>query len=344
MFRPVKVRQYLALMKEKGHTTGAVLAGSGVTQERLGGSDFLMVLHQSRIILSNMIKFAGGQGVGLEMGSRTDSIDLGLVGYLVVSSRSIREAVQHWVKYNDALIGMPMTVGLEERAPDDWSLVIDESVPLGFIFNFCVEELLVMMVKLAGEISGTTPVIDRIELSYPAPVHHELYSGHFKCPLKFNSARTRITFFAPGVDKPLRGNDPEFNQICERQCEMLARQIGQGSPFVAKIRNILMRSRGGSMAIDKVASELCMSPRTLSRHLHAEGVSYQQVVSEYRIDMAREYLRSVSMTTKEIAYFLGFKDTDSFRRAFKHWTGKTVQGYRKELTAAEASVNSVETR
>ena len=327
MFRPVKIRQYLALMEAKGHAASAVLAGSGVKQKMLADPDFLMDIDQSKTVVSNMIALTGDQGIGLEIGYQTELVDFGLVSYVMMSAQSAREAVHYWINYSNGLIGMLIEMKLEEKAADDWSLTITESVPLGFIYNFCVEELLVMMSKLGGDLTSVTPVIRQLELSYPAPSHHALYRQYFKGPIKFNAACTRIRFQNPRLDQALRGNDKAFNELC-------ARQIGQQSPgkrlLVSKIKNILMRSRGRITTIEQVASELNISPRTLRRHLQDEGFSYQQLLNEFRADMAAEYLQSVSMTAKEIAYLLGFKDTNSFRRAFKLWTGKTVQEYRNE--------------
>jgi AraC-like DNA-binding protein len=328
MFRPVKIRQYLALMKAKGHTAEAVLAGSGVDQGRLADKDFLMEIDQSKVVVSNMITLTGDQGIGLEIGHQTELVDFGLVGHVMMSARSAREAVQYWINYSNALIGMLIELKLEERAADDWSLTISELQPLGFIYNFCVEEQLVIICRLGAELTSVTPTMKQLDLSYPAPSHHALYQQHFKGPIRFNARCTRISFTGPLLDQPLRGDDKEFNEMCARQCELLMRQIGQQSPLVSKIQNILMRSRGRIPMIDTMARELNISARTLRRRLHDEDRSYQQLVNEFRIDMAKEYLRSVSVTTKEIAYLLGFRDTNSFRRAFKLWTGKTVQEYR----------------
>lgn len=327
MFRPVKVRQYLHLMKEKGHDPDAVLAGSGVTQDKLAKRDFLMDIEQARVVVSNMIALTGDQGIGLEMGAKTEMHDLGLMGYLMLSARSTREAVNYWLSYSNALVGMPMRLRLEERSPNDWSLTFEESAPQGFIYNFCVEEQMVMIYKLGGEIADTIPA-PVIELSYPAPAHHERYRNYLPCPIRFNSRFSRITFSEPTLSQPIRGNDPDFNEICERQCEMLVRQIGERSPFVSKIRGILLRSRGEVPTLQALAEDMHVSSRTLRRRLEEEGITYQRLVNEFRSDLAKEYVRSASLRTKEIAYQLGFKNTNSFCRTFKKWTGMTVQQYR----------------
>ncbi len=70
-----------------------------------------------------------------------------------------------------------------------------------------------------------------------------------------------------------------------------------------------------------------MSARTLRRHLRNEGTTFQQVLDEFRRDLAREYLHTGAISVKEIAYLLGFSSEGNFRRAFKSWVGETVGQY-----------------
>jgi AraC-like DNA-binding protein len=76
--------------------------------------------------------------------------------------------------------------------------------------------------------------------------------------------------------------------------------------------------------MDQAASLLNTSSRTLRRRLRSEGTTFQQVLDELRRDLAREYLASGVMATKEIAYLLGFSSSAGFCRAYTAWTGETV--------------------
>lgn len=329
MFRPVKIRHYLAMMQASGHDAAAVLAGSGVEVSQLGNPDCLIDIAQAKAIVANMISLSGDQGIGFDAGRKTELLDLGLVGYVIMSAPSAREAVRYWINYSNSLVGMLLELRLEENAPDDWALTIAESVPLGFIYNFCAEEILSIIYRFSGELTGTAPVMTQLDLSYPAPSHEALYRQHFAGPIRFNAPSTRIRFSHPRLDLPIRGVDKEFNELCARQCELMMRRVGGQSPWTDRIRNVLMRLGGRTPSIELVARELNVSPRSLRRHLAGEGLGYQQLLDDFRADMSKEYLRSASMTPKEIAYLLGFRDTNSFRRAFKSWTGQTVHEYRK---------------
>ena len=66
-----------------------------------------------------------------------------------------------------------------------------------------------------------------------------------------------------------------------------------------------------------------MSPRTLQRRLQRELVSYQDILNETRLALARNYLSRSTLTASEIAFLLGYDDPNSFYRAFAAWTGQT---------------------
>jgi AraC-like DNA-binding protein len=85
-----------------------------------------------------------------------------------------------------------------------------------------------------------------------------------------------------------------------------------------------------SPSLEVSAQHLGLSTRTLRRNLENEGTSYQALMNNFRLDLAREYLKSEHLTPKEIGYLVGFKNISAFRRAFKAWTGKTVQQFRDE--------------
>ncbi|MCM1012326.1 helix-turn-helix transcriptional regulator [Brevibacterium sp. XM4083] len=81
---------------------------------------------------------------------------------------------------------------------------------------------------------------------------------------------------------------------------------------------------------------MATSPRTLQRQLKAEGTSFQAVLAETRENLARHYLVRNDLRTAEIAFLLGYTDTNSFYRAFKTWTGMTPEGARAGLIGAPA--------
>ncbi|WP_265447805.1 AraC family transcriptional regulator [Flexivirga meconopsidis] len=81
----------------------------------------------------------------------------------------------------------------------------------------------------------------------------------------------------------------------------------------------------GDASIEAVTGQLATSSRTLQRQLSQEGTSFQAVLANTREKLARHYLTRDDLRTSEIAFLLGYNDTNSFYRAFKAWTGVTPE-------------------
>ena len=75
--------------------------------------------------------------------------------------------------------------------------------------------------------------------------------------------------------------------------------------------------------MEGLSAELGMAPRTLRRHLAAEGTSFRKLVDGVRQALAEEMLAH-RMTVDEIAERLGYSEASSFVHAFKRWKGTSV--------------------
>ncbi|MCY1174744.1 putative HTH-type transcriptional regulator [compost metagenome] len=70
------------------------------------------------------------------------------------------------------------------------------------------------------------------------------------------------------------------------------------------------------------------SARTLRRHLHELGTSYQELLDELRFERAKQLLADNQLPIYRIAEALGFSETASFRHAFMRWSGVAPSHYR----------------
>ncbi|WP_156492540.1 AraC family transcriptional regulator, partial [Oleiphilus sp. HI0080] len=80
----------------------------------------------------------------------------------------------------------------------------------------------------------------------------------------------------------------------------------------------------------ELAEKLGMSEPTLRRKLSAEGSSVQDIKNEVRLKLAKQQLKSTSLSVKEVAEQLGFSESRAFSRAFKQWTGLNPANYRRQ--------------
>ena len=85
---------------------------------------------------------------------------------------------------------------------------------------------------------------------------------------------------------------------------------------------------GEQRTMDMVADRLATTVRTLHRRLHAESVSFTQILDDVRCNLAKEYLRSTKLSVDDISDLVGFSEAANFRHAFHRWTGSTPANFR----------------
>jgi AraC-like DNA-binding protein len=78
-----------------------------------------------------------------------------------------------------------------------------------------------------------------------------------------------------------------------------------------------------------MAQELNMSPRTLSRQLKQEGVTYQTFLDDARKEVAEWCLLRTRVPIEAIGERLGYIDVSNFSRTFRRWFGKFRKDRRK---------------
>lgn len=315
-------------MQLHGFKAEAVLAGSGIDVAALAEPSCLIGLDAYRRVVSNLLRLSGNQGIAFDLGSSSEIADLGIVGYAMISSPSLRQALLLWMRYSRSLVGTCWGLHTLVEGPEYSSVEIAEEIPTEGGLAFCVEEFLAMTHKIGGTLSGEPPSFHLVELSYPPPAHAALYQQTYGCPVRFSASHTRVTMATRWVEKSLRSSDREFNDICLQNCGQIMRQLSQESPLLSRLRLLLLRRPSATPTLDEAAEILGMSGRTLRRQLHEQHRSYQKLVADFRTELACEYLRSSSLSSKEIGYLLGFVSSNAFRRAFKSWTGQTISEFR----------------
>lgn len=102
------------------------------------------------------------------------------------------------------------------------------------------------------------------------------------------------------------------------------------SSGLRRIRAEIYGSPSGSFTISGLAAELSLSPSHFQALYKAEfGVSCYEDVLRAKTSAAEYYLRSTSLSVREIAALCGFENDVHFIRQFKKRTGMTAAEYRK---------------
>ena len=78
-----------------------------------------------------------------------------------------------------------------------------------------------------------------------------------------------------------------------------------------------------------MADKFGISTKTLQRRLTALGLSFQSLLDETRLSMAKKHLANNSLNLNQISIELGFTEPRSFYRWFNKLTQQTPGEFRK---------------
>lgn len=320
-FRPTKVRYYLDAMNARGLSTTQVLRGCSIDIKRLDDPSYFVDINQFDVLIGNMLDLSEEPSLGLQIGMHSNLGDYGLVGFAITSATTVRHACVLWNRFVD-LIGMP-PFQFKETSRNTTLSIASRPRPTR-VDRFCTEEYLMTFRMLGSVLVGYRPVLERCALPYDPPAYHELYTQHFGCPVVFNAPEASITITSPKWSARVRGNDPEINALCVRRCTQQMRELNGHGGLSSRLRRQLLATADRFPTLDEAAAQLGISARSLHRHLASEGCTYRALTESVRLELAREYLKAEQLPVKEVGYLLGFESANSFRKAFKAWSGQTV--------------------
>ncbi len=242
MLRPIKIRQYLAAMQARGFTAEQVLAGADMDEVQLTDPACLISLEQFDIVASNVLALTGDPAIGFDIGNRSNITALGIVGYAMATSSTFREAIDLWLQYANAGLGLPIRMTLIEEPDGSWGVNITQVSAKRSLFSFYFEDAMASAMGNPIALTGEPFRMKEIRLAYPAPSHHARYDALFNCPIHFNDSHTRAIACTPVLDTPLRGNDDHLNELCLMQCSQIMRQVGKHGPLAARLRSLLLKN------------------------------------------------------------------------------------------------------
>lgn len=115
---------------------------------------------------------------------------------------------------------------------------------------------------------------------------------------------------------------------------MLPEVMANGDELVVKLARRIEDALPDVPSVATLATELCMSERTLARHIHrATGKSTQTLIQSVRLRRARALLEGTRLTVDQIAEAVGYRDSTALRRIMKARLGATPGRYRPSLGA-----------
>lgn len=322
------------LAVEHGVPAERILVGTGIARSSLGDAEAEITSGQELELVRNLVGELGGvPGLGLDAGLRYHASTHGIWGFAVISSPTVRAALQVAARYFELSFSFA-TVVLREHG-DLVDLVLDDRQTPDEVRPFLVERDVAAIATVQRDLLGTAVPAEAFRIRLPRPAHAARFDEITGNRPEFDAELTSITVTSEVLDLPLPQANPHTAALTERQCAELVQRRHARRGVAGEVRDRLARRSTGADQED-IARQLHLSVRTLRRQLAAEGTSFRELSDEVTSLLAEELL-GAGLSVEEVARRLGYSSASSFTHAFRRWHNTTPGRFARagQRTAAD---------
>jgi len=321
----------VTLLLDHGHSEADILAGTGLTRTQLQEHTRRIRGEQYVVMLANGLRLSGPT-ICYELGLRSQLTLHGFVGFGLASCGTLREAITLSQRYMQARV--PLFTSHISQDGDQVVVDLSATVPMGPLYEYVFTSVLVELCSLFSRlIAGhREPSNWRTEIWVPFAEPSYYAAWRERLPrFRFDQVGTQIRFPVASLDQTIATANPVSVQLAIDQCEQELVRLQQGSNLRSRVCRQLVCQDGHYPDLATVASQLCLSERTLKRHLQAEGLNFQALLDSVRESDSRRLLANRALSVEQVAQAVGYNEPANFTRAFRKWTGKSPRDYRHGL-------------
>jgi AraC-like DNA-binding protein len=307
----------------------ALLDGTSIDESMLSNLRATIPTDQWVVLLLRAIALTGDPALGIAMGETWSQSMLQVVGQLIVSCRTMRDALSVFERYQP-LLGNNSTWSLEEDG-EIARLYCDDVIDHPVAARIGMEAVLTLTYRIGrGFVGENTQSAYEVWFRHAEPSYAKQYARVFDCPLRFGQPRNALVFARHVLDFAQAHGDDTMREVLRSSADALLRER-ESESVAERVRAILRYEQDiAHMNVGYIAGRLNMNVRALRRRLGAEQTPLSHLLDEARLRIAQRELSRPGASIKEVAHGLGFSEASAFHRAFKRWSGQTPAQFMKE--------------
>ena len=311
------IRQISGQLAAMDVDVSAWLERSQLSDAQLSEADLKVDATTFGHLLEDALATTQEAALGLLVGERLQVNSHGILGYALLQSSSLRQALQLLERYLGVRTNL-VTISL--RGDGEFENILFTSLyAQGDLQRVVLEAVILAIKNMFEAITLGAYSLTRVCLPFARPSYAALAEEMFRCELIYAAPWAGFSLPSGILDLPLKMADPvsfrDAEQICQRELEKLERNVSMS----ARVRRVMLEKQNGFPSLNVTARLFHMTPRTLHRRLQDEGTSFKDILEQVRHTLAVEHLKTGQLSIEEIAYTLGYTDMANFRRAFKRW-------------------------
>jgi AraC-like DNA-binding protein len=317
---------YPALMRAMGFDPMRLLRRYHIDEGALDSDDAMVSLRAVVHLLEASAAQAECGDFGLRL-SQYQSIDvLGPLSIALQNAPTIRAAMNFAARY---INGLDYTV--RERSP-----IANDAVEVSIEIRLSRQRAqrqasdlwLADIHNFTRLLAGDRYALRAVSIPHTPIVSLRTYERFFGARVMAEQPRASLHLSRSTLAADLLGANPTLRRIAE---DYIFRNFGSAQGSISdRVRLVLRRTLGtSSHSKASVADLLAMHPRTMQRHLAAEGTSFETVREDVRKELAMRYLCETKLPLGQISMLLGFPAQSALSRACRQWYGVMPSALRK---------------
>ena len=279
-----------ATAEELGIAPHRLCMGLGFTVEDLANPACRISFRQGSLMIKRALQMAPQAPLGLLIGERETIASIGLLGYAMMTCRTVGDAValgMNLQKFAGSMLQFDLQAGKETT-----HVVASNRFPSPETHVFLVEEAFASFLQVARGLAGNAFKPVRVELAYPAPPYVSEYERVFGCPVRFGQPANVFVAENSWIARPLLTYDPLSHAQALEFLDIGTSREQEKVDLFESVERAVRQDLRQVPTLATVAQQLHLSERTLRRRLSDNGVSYQALLDDVRKNRAIEILAS----------------------------------------------------
>jgi AraC-like DNA-binding protein len=292
-------------------------------EARLSNEQFVRLTEAAAVISSD-------EAFGLHQGQRVEVSDLGVIGYVMLHSGTIAQALTAYQKYNLVVCS---GYNISWKVEDDEAIIEMTYDNLqGKPGRHCMEDMVSTVYHLMIKLCCRAIPLKEVHFTHQLGGELGEYIAVLGIAPRFGCEGNSIRLGKDVLEYPILLADPRLLATFESIADEARHKLASGRLFSTELYQWIIKSITHHLPTLKDASRAFrMSVRSLQDKLKQENMTYQEMISRVRKELAISYLARPEHRVSDVAYLLHFSEPSAFHNAFKKWTGTTPKQYRAEV-------------
>ena len=328
----VAARLAAGRLREAGIVLKPLLSSAGLSASQITRKNLRVGVASQIKFLELAAKALNDPLLGFRLAREGDLRLAGLLHYVAASSETLGDALDRAQRYSSIANAGVVLKCFEAR---NLTVALRYAGVARHSDRQQMELLVTWLVRFCRDLTGRRLNPIAIRLVHRRGGEASELENFFGCRIDFGANTDRIIFDKKVKQLRLIAADPYLNEMLLDYCEQALkhRRSGEGPLRITVENAITPLLPHGKAQLGNIAHSLGVSARTLARRLAAERLSFGEILTQLRSDLATQYLGDVNLSISQIAWLLGYQGISAFSHSYKRTSGVNPKRMRDKLLA-----------